>query len=210
MAERNFFYIKDGTIQKRSAEFEWFPGFAVTQKQKSIQSFHNAIREKGFVPLEVSTKSLSNLGKKLSAFSLKLNNYPLECVFQSSKVFEKGGPYDDLLLGSPKDAKRDDRLRTSGNLKHFEYEGSIWELEPKTLFYDWLYYKAVKEALSKEELEELCQYNAFTDIEYNANKSLNTQARSAALVTLIYQRYNNLPDWGRQDFLNFHCDNVSG
>ena len=61
-----------------------------------------------------------------------------------------------------------------------------WPLEPKTACYDWLYYNAARNTLSEEKLEQMTEYDVFTDIEYNAAKSINTQARSAALVVTIY------------------------
>lgn len=41
----------------------------------------------------------------------KLNyNYSVECAFQSSKVFENGGAYTDLLYKTSREAK-DERLK---------------------------------------------------------------------------------------------------
>jgi len=54
---------------------------------------------------------------------------PLECVYQASKVFMEGGPFRDLLERNPRDAKRDERLKTSGPLKEFQFEGVEWPLE---------------------------------------------------------------------------------
>lgn len=59
--------------------------------------------------LEVSTKSTTKLGQEASAFNLKYNGYHVENIFQSSKIYSKGGPYKDLLLVSPREAKRDIR-----------------------------------------------------------------------------------------------------
>ena len=172
-------------------EFEYFNGFAVSQKQKSIRSMHESVNkmDKSLQILEVSTKSTNPIGVALSAFNLKFyeintdKEYPLENIFQSSKVFERGGPYRDLLNVHPKDAKRDERLKSSGNLIHFNYNGTIWEKEPKTMFYDWIYMSSLyrNESLSKKILE----YNAFTDIEFNQEKSINCQARSAAIFVSL-------------------------
>lgn len=57
--------------------------------------------------LTVCTKSRNPLGVKFSVFSLKLDGYTLENIFQSSKVFTGGGAYRDLLDVLPKYAKRD-------------------------------------------------------------------------------------------------------
>lgn len=43
MARRPAFYIDQGKVVSKMYSFEWFSGFAVSQKQKSIESLHNAI-----------------------------------------------------------------------------------------------------------------------------------------------------------------------
>ena len=141
MAQRPAFFIRQGKVVSDMYSFEWFSGFAVSQKQKSIKSLHNAIikTDVNAKPLEISTKSMENIGTKLSAFNLKINNYALENIFQSSKVFEKGGPYLDLLDRLPKEAKRDERLRNSGILKAFRYQNEEFPLIPQTVFYDFIY-----------------------------------------------------------------------
>lgn len=121
----------------------------------------------------------------MSAFTLKLNGVLLECVFQSGKVFVNGGPYKDLLDVSPKEAKRDERLRSSGKLIAFEYDSIRWPLEPKTAFYDFLYVKAALTEFSEEELRALDSYTWFTDIEFNPDKSINSQARSVAKLKAV-------------------------
>ena len=126
------------------------------------------------------------MGRSLSAFNLKLDGVLLECVFQSSKVFENGGPYRDLLEVSPKEAKRDERLKSSGKLVAFDYDSKRWELEPKTAFYDYIDVKSALGTFSVEQLKEtLNQYVWFTDIEFNPKKSINSQARSVALLKAI-------------------------
>ena len=122
-------------IVKNDFEFKFNPGFSVTQKRKNVVALHQAIGDKA---LEVSTKSDLKLGRMLSAFNLRINGIPLECVFQSAKVYQYGGPYKDLLNVSPKDAKRDERHKSSGKLIYFEYEGKRFPLEPKTFFYDFI------------------------------------------------------------------------
>ena len=123
-------------------EFEYFNGFAVSQKQKSIRSMHESVNkmDKSLQILEVSTKSTNPTGVALSAFNLKFYEintdmeYPLENIFQSSKVFERGGPYRDLLNVHPKDAKRDERLKSSGNLIHFNYKAQSGKESLKQCF----------------------------------------------------------------------------
>lgn len=111
---------------------------------------------------------------------------PLECAFQGSKVFAFGGPYTDLYKKKVKDAKRDPRLKDSGRLVRFDFDGQSFPLEPKTFFYDWLYINAIYE--HREWLAKLNGYAGFTDVEFNPRKSINCQARSIALFLSLMRR----------------------
>lgn len=178
-------------VVRNNFEFKFNPGFSVTQKRKNIDALHQAIGDKA---LEISTKSMVDLGRKLSAFNLKLNGIQLECVFQASKVYQYGGPYKDLLNVSPKDAKRDGRHKGSGKLISFEYEGKTFPLEPKTFFYDFIYIKAVRECIPLEEVKDIIQYSYFTDIEFNPAKSINCQAKSVAIIKAMLMVFGEIPD----------------
>jgi len=195
MASRAY-YTSDPTlfsiVREEIADFEYFNGFSISQKQKSIQSLHRSIQlshpDKNI--LEISSKSPNPLGVKLSAFNLSLydqslqRQVPVENIFQSSKVFENGGPYRDLLLVSSREAKQDPRIRDSGYLLKFNYNDIDWDLIPRTAFYDWLYIQALNS--NKELSEQILNYDIFTDIEFNAKRSINCQARSAAMfVSLV-------------------------
>lgn len=210
MAKRPVFSIRQGKVVQNIFSFEWFSGFAISQKQKSIESLHHAILKADIDarPLEISTKSKKTLGKNLSAFNLRLNNYALENIFQSAKVFKNGGPYLDLLHVPPKDAKRDERLQNSGNLRNFCYQGEEFPLIPKTAFYDFIYIAAVKNSFQADEIKQISDYNYFTDIEFNPAKSINTQARSAALIRLLLHEYGNLPDFSKEDFIQYHKEHI--
>lgn len=211
MAKRPAFFIQQGKVVSEIYSFEWFPGFAISQKQKSIESLHNAIMkaDTGAKPLEISTKSKEAIGIKLSAFNLKLNNYALENIFQSAKVFENGGPYLDLLDVLPKEAKRDERLHTSGNLRMFRYENEDFPIIPKTVFYDFIYIAAVKKMFAADKINAISNYNYFTDIEFNPAKSINTQARAAAMIKLIVDEYGYLPDFSKEQFIQYHKEHIA-
>lgn len=210
MAERPAYFINNNKVMVKNFSFEWFSGFSVSQKQKSIDSLHGAVMKSDSTanPLEVSTKSKNSLGVKLSAFNLKLDNYTLENIFQSSKVFTGGGAYRDLLDVSPKEAKKDPRLKNSGELKAFDYNGEIFPLFPKTVFYDYIYIKAVRESLTVDEIQEIKKYNYFTDIEFNPAKSINTQAKTVAIIRLMLDIYGNIPDFNKNEFIDFHTEYV--
>lgn len=179
-------------IDKLDLTFQWHAGMAATQKQKSIRSLHEAAAAKGFPKvLEISSKSENPLGVQLSAFNLKLRmpdgvRVSVENAYQAGKCFERGGPFLDLLGKSAREAKQDPRLTSSGNLRAFELDGDRWPLTPVTAFYDWLYVSALKQ--NPELSKRLADFDGFTDIEFNPERSLNCQAASAALFVSLVRR----------------------
>lgn len=193
MAIRPFFQIGNGIsnfYQENSTNFDFFSGFAITQKRKSIKSLHESILTKNPNAriLEVSRRSENELGIQLSAFNLMFEYspkvfIPVENVFQSSKVFFNGKQYLDLLHVSPSEAKTDERLKNSGNLVEFKLKNESWDISPSTMFYDYIYLSALKK---REKLcEELMQFDTFTDIEFNPQKSINCQARTVAIFVTL-------------------------
>ncbi|SMF95086.1 hypothetical protein SAMN02949497_2431 [Methylomagnum ishizawai] len=191
MAKRPVFipvFKQDHLVDEIQTDFEWNPGFSVSQKKKNVAALHDAAKRKGFFPLlEVSTKSEELLGQRLSAFSLKIKSnigeISVEAAFQGSKVFENGGPYTDIYTKESREAKRDERLKQSGKLIKFNYFGQEWPLIPKTAFYDWLFLTALQP--HQEYLKRLFKYKGFTDIEFNPEKSINCQARTCALLVSL-------------------------
>lgn len=179
-------------VREVSLEFKWNPGFAPVQKKKNVSALHEAAKNNGFSKLlEVSTKSEEKLGQRLSAFNMPIeledgSTITIESAFQGSKIFEKGGPYTDIYEKTPWEAKKDDRLRSSGNIIGFNFGGFDIPSEPKTAFYDWLYATAL--APHREFLERLDSYDGFTDIEFNPEKSINCQARSCALFVSLVRK----------------------
>ena len=172
-------------------EFKWYPGFAKSQLQKSIASLHETAEklEKIAPILEISGKSASDLGTSLSAFNLQLKTakrqtMSVECAYQGSKVFKNGGPYHELYSASSRAAKTDDRLRNSGELIAFNFCGEDFPTEPKTAFYDWLYITALHQKKT-DFVQELEAYQGFSDIVFNPNRSINCQARAAALFVSL-------------------------
>lgn len=195
MAERPIFIPKpEGTrlVQERSFSFVWHKGMAPSQKKKNVLELHSSALALGLAPiLEVSTKSEEKLGQRLSAFNLKVKSetsgeIPLECAFQGSKVFERGGPFIDLYKADPRDAKKDLRLQESGSLVEFNFEGQHFPLMPKTAFYDWLFLQSLFE--HREYLKRLHFYAGFSDIEFNPERSINCQARSCALFVALQKQ----------------------
>lgn len=179
-------------VREVPVEFKWNPGFAPIQKKKNVAALHEAAKNKGFDKLlEVSTKSEEALGQRLSAFNMPIElddstKITIECAFQGSKIFERGGPFTDIYQRTSWEAKKDDRLRSSGLIIGFRFEGFEIPSEPKTAFYDWLYARAL--APHCEFLERFNSYDGFTDIEFNPEKSINCQARSCALFVSLVRK----------------------
>ena len=193
MAERKIYVPKTNKVgvDEIPVEFKWNAGLSITQKQKNIQALHNAALQQWKVSpvLEISSKSLTEEGIALSAFNLSFTTnkgriLTIETAFQGSKMFELAGPFVDLYDKKPIEAKKDERLRKSGKLVCFQFFNDRFELNPPTFFYDWLYINA----LNKNEMLRrfVLDYQAFTDIEFNPEKSWNCQAYSVALyVSLV-------------------------
>lgn len=177
-------------VREVPIEFTWFPGMAISQAQKSITSLHEAAEKRGFNRLlEISSKSKDPLGIALSAFNLMLNanrtTMSVECAFQGSKIFENGGPYRDLYRVTSREAKKDERIRNSGSIIEFNFMGKIFPTIPITLFYDWLYISALRQ--NPKLAVHLSEFDGFTDIAFNPQKSWNCQARAAAMYVALNQ-----------------------
>jgi len=218
MAKRPIFVpLHDGKryVLERYVDFEWHAGFAKSQKQKSIRALHEmASRDYGVKnPLEVSSKSEDPLGVALSSFNLTFTTkrgrkLTVEAAFQGSKAFECGGPFTDIFKKTPIEAKRDERLRSSGELVRFSFFGADWDLEPKTAFYDWLYINALLK--NPDLIDKVTDRDAFTDIEFNPERSINCQARSAALFCALYHTEKlDFAMASRENFLSLYKGRVS-
>ncbi|NDV01209.1 DarT1-associated NADAR antitoxin family protein [Pseudoroseicyclus tamaricis] len=192
MATRPAFFsaTEPPLVRAEPVDFQWHAGMAKVRKQMCIRSLHEAIRQDRPEArvLEVSSASETELGVSLSAFNLTFTSrsgaeIAVECAFQGAKVFEQGGPYTDLLTGSPLDAKRDPRLKSSGRLTGFRWRDRDWPLEPLTAFYDWIYLNALHRRPSLA--EAALAYDTFTDIAFNPAKSINCQAGAVALYVAL-------------------------
>ena len=198
MAERPIFIPTPaaGLVEERSVEFEFFNGFSLAPKQRSIASLHDAAQTAPDINqiLEVSRKSPNQNGPQLSAFNLELSigngdgSITVEAAYQLSKVFPEHGPFPHMYkIRDGGEIKKFIHQYDHDTLTGFHFNGQDWDLEPKTAFYDWLYLNAARElAREKTELDDiLLSFNAFTDIEFNPKKSVNCQARACALYVSL-------------------------
>ncbi len=165
--------------------------------------------KQGLEPLlETSSKSEYEAGRRLSAFHLAMNigtqRTTVESAFQGSKVFQLGGPFQELYRMESRAAKLDERLQKSGKLIAFELNGRRYPLSPPTAFYDWLYVNALFP--HRDWLRRLSQFRGFTDIEFNPARSINCQARACALfVALEHRNLLELALRSFDDFINIQA-----
>lgn len=68
----------------------------------------------------------------------------------------------------------------------YEFFGENFLINPVTAFYDWLYLTALSQNPSLS--NQLFDFKAFCDIAFNPKKSLNCQARAAALFVSLCHR----------------------
>lgn len=196
MAQRPVFTprIRAPYYNVHDVEFQWNPGLNIVQKQKNIEAIHRAFSRQfpEKEALEISSKSLQPGGTALSAFNLPIyvpalgREVPVECAYHAGKVFSNGGPYTDLLEVSPRAAKKDPRLKESGRLTGFVFGDVTFPVEAGTAFYNWLYIRALLE--HPDLAAVLLQYQGFTDIEYNPQKSRACQARAAAIYVSFFRQ----------------------
>lgn len=181
-------------VTTHSVEFVWFPGMALSQVQKSVAALHQSAHEQLQLEnvLEISSKSPVEAGVQLSAFNLMITTakygkkFSLECAYQASKVFERGGPFVDILQKRSIEAKRDERLNRHGRLVSFRFFQVNWPLTPRTAFYDWLYINALHK--QSDLANFVLRYRAFSDIAFNPERSINCQAYAAALYVSLHER----------------------
>lgn len=196
-------------VKEYEVEFPWDFGNSIKNTEESIRRMHaEAERRYGLKNLfEVSGASIMPLGRLLSAFQLPISvgdiRTTVECAYQGSKVFENGGPYQDLYRIQSRRAKKDPRLKDSGELIGFQLGEEKFPSEPKEAFYNMIYISALQKFLDISNISNRRFKNhfynsgGFTDIYFNPNKSINCQARSVALFIALHKR--NLIDL-TQDF----------
>ena len=186
MADKMVF-ISDGInpYYEQIVNYTFVPGFAPSQRKKNVANLNASLLAKypTLRVLEVSTKSDNELGKQLSAFNLKLDGHYVETIFQSSKVFEGDIQYDFLIDKKPLESKRFIQNAPVRNIIKFRYGGIEYPIYPKSLFYDFIFVKALHQ--NPDISIKLKDYDIFTDIEFNYKKSINCQARACAIYSYL-------------------------
>jgi hypothetical protein len=185
-------------------DFAWASGFAEVQKKKNVHALLKAAQAAGISDLlEISSKSDEEVGRRLSAFSLKIEyegkKFPLESFYQGAKVFRDSGPFPEAMELPPREAQRFVREHAKGELVRFHLFGKDFPISPKNAFYDWVYIRALAEY--SEWISARIFYSAFTDIEFNPQRQVNCQARAFAEYLSLQKR--SILQKAAQDFSYF-------
>ena len=186
-------YISTGNINNPFIQddiyFKWISGYSYINKCKRRDSLKQEIEKLYDIKkwLEVSTISDKDIGKKLSALNLMItlsNNskYSVENIYQCSKVYE------------------------NNHIVSFKFKNTEFENTPYGMYYDYIYMVALFQ--NKEYHKLINNYYLFTDLFFNPNKSLNTQARAVAIFKSLYD--NNYLDILKDvnEFKNYYKENV--
>ena len=194
MATRPVFEVTAGEnlFMRRDVQFKWYGGRDLERLRQNIRGLHEnylaAYPDKKI--LEISSKSADELGVKLSAFNLMIRDgVTIESAYQGSKIFEHGGPYVDIIGKPSIYAKSDGRLKNSGAIIGFRFDGRDFPNNPPTYFFNRLYVATL--AANKILADELLarKFDSFTDIAFNPDKGkLNCQAEAAAIFVSLSRR----------------------
>lgn len=132
MATRSVFVSKDyyPFFEEIKVEFDWFPGFALSQKRKSQISLHQNFLYSypNESVLEISSASLYSIGSELSAMHLSkrtvLGLTTVESAFRSSRIYGSGdnviGPFHEYLFLPGKKCKKKVK-EFAGGMISYEY-----------------------------------------------------------------------------------------
>ena len=211
MAERPVFLPKNSWpfYTTEEVSFKWYAGFALIQKRRNIEGIHEAyltLHPQARL-LEASSKSANPFGESLSPFYLEGEldgrKYPVECIFQASKVFQKGGPFPQLLDMPAVKAKTTSLTKSAGPLLYYEYAGERWPLDPRGWLFNYIYLKALQG--HPEKLAEIEGYTGFTDV---AMSPKGSTCQAEALAMALGLRHKGLFDEALAsipDFLRIVC-----
>lgn len=197
MAIRRVYYLANNKVDFFDFEIKWKSGFGKKSRIENINMLHSKIASTFNVSpdriLEVSTNSENTLGRKLSSFNLELevngNKYKVESAYQSSKKFETLlgiKSFSEYIKEKPGIIKSKIRGMDPKTLIGFNFLGVSYNLNPKYMFYDWLYVRAIHQQPNM--FNKLFDYDYFTDIEFNPEKSINCQARSVVLYIWLMKK----------------------
>ena len=188
MACRNFWTVKDGKICKGFIEFKWESGISVSQKRRSCLHLHSALNVHYdlYPALDISSASPEQLGIDLSAFNLKWNGKTIECWYQGSKIYSNAGHMKHLYDCDSLTAKKSMKESNLGKLIGFRLVDTDYPMEPRTVFYDWIYLQGL---LQYDRKDEILKYQVFTDVQATTDIDA-CQARAVCIYKLLHEQNN--------------------
>ena len=182
---------------------------AITFLSKTEPPFSERVAGKINKPdiLECSTSSENQIGKQLSAFNLRFSTpagrtISVESAYQGSKVFEKGGPFQDIYDKSSREAKTDPRVRTHGRITSFQFFNRKMPAMPLNAFYNWLYISTIIRA-EPDIAAMLEPYRGFTDQFFNPNRGRSCQAEAVSMIKGL-SRHGLLTEEYMKDWRKFY------
>lgn len=189
MAEKSYFRVENGRINRSDFNIDWGWPYTV-----NVNKMMEIAEKNGLKAIEISSKGKDEIGKRFSAMSLKYGDYELEKVYQSSKEYKNSGRHLELLECTPKEAKTiTEDLKKKDKQIGIWYEGKMYPSLQNRFIYTLMYYDAVVQSVSLEDLDELSKYDVYMDIIFKWSKPGATQAESLAIVLYIYELYGMLP-----------------
>lgn len=178
-------------------EFEWVSGLNLKRKQMNITKLHDKIHSvfPDMKVLEISSKSMQNIGVELSALNLKMylvsigKMVSVENIYQGSKVYFDCNDLTDLYMVDPIKAKKDPRITSRRCPEYYILNGKRYDIDNHGSFYNAIYIQALEQNAGLA--NSLLQYDAFTDIEFNPKKSNCCQAKAAAIYVGQHKACDN-------------------
>lgn len=186
-------YLSTGNIlnpyHEENINFEWVPGYSYKNKERRRESLKKEIEKQYDIAkwLEVSTISDKDIGRKLSALNLMLtltdnSKHSVESIYQTSKIY------------------------VDNHIVKFKFRSTEFENNPYGMYYDYLYMVALYQ--NQEYHELIKNYYLFTDLFFNPNKSINTQARAIAIFKTLYDNNYLKILKNITEFKNYYKENV--
>lgn len=183
-------------VAEKPISFVWQGWQTPEEKRANVAALHEEAARLGIAPvLDISTKSLCPLGRRLSPFNLRcsldLEGQQIQTSFESlwngSKIFENGGPFPALYALPPWESLKDPRnsSRVNGRILGVRVEGETY---PQRAGYDFLYISTAASEMTEADWEELSTFQGFTEITLNPAHSRTCQANSAALMAELKRR----------------------
>ncbi|TPR15026.1 hypothetical protein DY052_06255 [Apilactobacillus timberlakei] len=196
MAIRDVFIVnKSNDFVGEQVKFDWYKSANKYQRKlMSVKNLHQAFYKYNddVKMLEVSSASSEEIGKEASALNLAIKTshgyFTVEQLFQASKNYSVSGNHEELLNSKTGLEIKKSVRSCSKNEKliSFKLFGREYPLHPQTIFYNWLYCNALWQ--NPELAMKIVKYDAFTDINFNSQYGINSQAQACSIFTSLCRK----------------------